>query len=306
MSRFIDITGQQFNRWTVLAHAEPDKWGSAQWLCRCSCKARTEQLVLGKHLKSNHSQSCGCILREQEHGWRFRDLVGQKFNRWEVLAYAGKDAHGQSRWLCRCSCEARTERIVAGCHLKSKTKGSASQSCGCILREREHPSNWIDLIGKKFGRWEVFAYIGTRSGQTMWKCRCSCKKRTEKIVGGADLRNNKSKSCGCIVGEQEHSPKWIDRTGKRWGRLKYIEPLNTKTSNYNMFWVTQCVCGNYKIAIWGGGTKSCGCLLSKEMRSGYGTEGQKTQIKAKILSSVAPCFKTKNQLMEFIKKLEDD
>ena len=31
-TRLIDITGQQFNRWTVIKYV-----GSSSWLCRCSC-----------------------------------------------------------------------------------------------------------------------------------------------------------------------------------------------------------------------------------------------------------------------------
>ena len=37
MSKFIDITNQKFNRWTVLSRADNNKRGEAMWLCRCDC-----------------------------------------------------------------------------------------------------------------------------------------------------------------------------------------------------------------------------------------------------------------------------
>lgn len=53
----------------------------------------------------------------------------------------------------------------------------------------------IDLVGKKFGRWEVIA-PADRTYQTMWQCRCEC--GTERAVSGANLATGHSVSCGCF------------------------------------------------------------------------------------------------------------
>lgn len=56
--RLIDISGQQFDRWTVLQKAGNDSRGGAIWLCRCACG--TERGVLGADLRQGKSRSCGC------------------------------------------------------------------------------------------------------------------------------------------------------------------------------------------------------------------------------------------------------
>ena len=59
-------------------------------------------------------------------GKRTKDLTGQRFTRWTVIGYTGKDNRGHSLWLARCDCG--TERVVHGNHL---TNGQ-SKSCGCL------------------------------------------------------------------------------------------------------------------------------------------------------------------------------
>lgn len=58
-----DLTGRRFGRLTVLGQAGKTKWGDSKWLCRCDCG--NERVVSGGHLKSGHTQSCGCYAREE-------------------------------------------------------------------------------------------------------------------------------------------------------------------------------------------------------------------------------------------------
>ena len=56
--RPIDLTGQRFYRYLVIAPAEPWKPGNATlWLCRCDCGR--EVPVRGSNLRSGNSKSCG-------------------------------------------------------------------------------------------------------------------------------------------------------------------------------------------------------------------------------------------------------
>jgi hypothetical protein len=61
MSALVDITGQRFNRWTVLTQSLT-KNGRATWLCRCECG--TEKVVEGSALRRGKSGSCGCLANE--------------------------------------------------------------------------------------------------------------------------------------------------------------------------------------------------------------------------------------------------
>lgn len=55
----------------------------------------------------------------------------------------------------------------------------------------------IDLTGKRFGGWIVIEQAGNNArGGALWRCRCDC--GTVRAVNGADLRNEKSVSCGCL------------------------------------------------------------------------------------------------------------
>lgn len=57
----------------------------------------------------------------------------------------------------------------------------------------------IDLTGQTFGRWTVMRRAESPTGRTMWLCKCSC--GTERAVFAADLKSQKSKSCGCLRNE---------------------------------------------------------------------------------------------------------
>ena len=60
--RAIDLIGQSFGRLNVIARAENNRYGSAQWLCKCNCGA--EIIIRGCDLRSRNTTSCGCLRRE--------------------------------------------------------------------------------------------------------------------------------------------------------------------------------------------------------------------------------------------------
>lgn len=58
-----------------------------------------------------------------------KSIVGQRFGRWRVTAFAGYKGTNSAHWHCVCDCGVRKE--VAASSLKSKR----STSCGCFCRE---------------------------------------------------------------------------------------------------------------------------------------------------------------------------
>ena len=74
---FKDLTGQTFNRLTVIERAENAKDGKARWRCRCSCG--NEVVVVGKYLRRGTIQSCGCLWREKvtTHGMSHTKIFGK-------------------------------------------------------------------------------------------------------------------------------------------------------------------------------------------------------------------------------------
>jgi hypothetical protein len=119
--RLIDLTGQRFGKWTVLAKAE-SRHNSTRWRCQCDCgRVKT---IFGCSLRDGTSRSCReCMPRG------LIDLTGQRFGSWLVLRRAADAPGGGSsrvrnrRWYARCDCG--RERIVYGAALRNGT----SRSC---------------------------------------------------------------------------------------------------------------------------------------------------------------------------------
>ena len=58
-----DISGQKFGRLTVLYRVFPNsKQGSARWHCVCECGKEID--VDGVKLRTGHTKSCGCLVKE--------------------------------------------------------------------------------------------------------------------------------------------------------------------------------------------------------------------------------------------------
>ena len=86
MTERMDLTGQQFGRWTV-QHAIPTLPGyKTKWFCICACGNRGE--VRTSRLLAGQSQSCGCHAREvlrQRRPWLRRNLKGMRSGKLLVL-----------------------------------------------------------------------------------------------------------------------------------------------------------------------------------------------------------------------------
>ena len=68
MGKVKDLTGQKFNKLTVIKRVENDKRGEATWLCKCECGNSVK--VLGSSLRKGVTKSCGCYKREKFNNYR--------------------------------------------------------------------------------------------------------------------------------------------------------------------------------------------------------------------------------------------
>jgi len=62
ISRNFCLTGQKFGRLTVIKKIGSNKWRKTIWLCKCDCG--NEKSIIGLHLKSGNTKSCGCVRKE--------------------------------------------------------------------------------------------------------------------------------------------------------------------------------------------------------------------------------------------------
>ena len=77
LHHFFDITGQKFNRLTILKYL-----GESKWLCKCDCG--NEKIVQTSSLKSGKTKSCGCYNLEKAKK-PLNNIIGQKFGKLTVL-----------------------------------------------------------------------------------------------------------------------------------------------------------------------------------------------------------------------------
>lgn len=139
----------------------------------------------------------------------------------------------------------------------------------------------IDITGQRFGRLIALKPTENRSskGSIMWLCKCDC--GTIKEISIANLRNKRTKSCGCLAREltsKRQSESGYNLTGKRFGRLKVIKAVG-KRKNDGRIWLCKCDCGNTTEVsartLVSGHTRSCGCLQIEHItRLGLSNKGK--------------------------------
>lgn len=63
---------------------------------------------------------------------------------------------------------------------------------------------YIDITGKVYGKLTVESFAGFAGRETLWNCICSC--GNETTVRKGNLRSGTTRSCGCLVFENQPRP----------------------------------------------------------------------------------------------------
>ncbi len=241
--RFVDLTGQRFNRLTAIKPMEKNKQGGySYWLFKCDCG--NEKIINKYGVKSGYVQSCGCYNREQTFARFFQDLTGQRFGALTVI----KKSPRRYYWICKCDCG--TVKDLQGRNLKTHR----SQSCGCLTYkhyletiQKKHDITGLkfnyltairfdnngcltqskafkDITGERFGRLKAIKIAKRYKRLIYWSCLCDC--GNEIITQGSLLRNGTTQSCGCLKADLAKqrtgvlSPRYIN--GKSINKDGYV------------------------------------------------------------------------------------
>lgn len=88
-NRFIDLAGQKFARLAVVRVHGKAARGSITWECQCDCGKAV--VVIGSHLRSGNTKSCGClnvegiIARSTTHGHSRKGRITSEFHTWASM-----------------------------------------------------------------------------------------------------------------------------------------------------------------------------------------------------------------------------
>lgn len=163
---------------------------------------------------------------------KLQDLTDRQFGMLHVIRRVEDKKRGRPMWLCECQCGNTV--TVSSTNL---TRQNGTRSCGCIRHVL--PSTLIDLTGQEFGRLKVISHDLSKQAhknKAYWICQCSCGNTVS--VCSEELRNGKTKSCGCLKRELKY-----DLTGQVFGFLEVIEPTKNNRINSNETrW--KCLCQN--------------------------------------------------------------
>lgn len=116
MRKPADITGQKFNRLTVLGPAPRNGRKFPHWHCRCDCG--NETVAQGSAIKNGHTKSCGCWNMEKihernlKHGHAHEGKISPTYTTWASMVnrcanpnepsygrYGGRGIQVCERWL---------------------------------------------------------------------------------------------------------------------------------------------------------------------------------------------------------------
>lgn len=199
-----DFVGRKFGMLTVKEYAF-SRNGKRYWNCVCDC-GNTAQ-VSSSDLGTGNTKSCGC----QKYSASVKNLegakkpaipmIGKRFGRLLVTGEAGHDDAGHLLYSCKCDCG--NSAVVLG----SLLRNGGTKSCGCLAIEIRRnigkaskgraSSRALKLEGRVFGTLTVMSREGSnKSGQALWRCRCTCGKET--LVTSARLTTGHTTSCGCL------------------------------------------------------------------------------------------------------------
>ena len=129
---FINLTGKEFGRWTVVSFAGKEKKGKYMWnvICECGNKSTLNSNVLKRGL----SKSCGCLGHAGTRG----NLLDKKFGPLTVVEeWLGERKEYQKHnrhWLCLCDCGDTI--VLSGRNLVNGiNKTCGHRNCRAISRE---------------------------------------------------------------------------------------------------------------------------------------------------------------------------
>lgn len=135
---------------------------------------------------------------------RTEDLTGKVFGELTVIEFTrsySKNRH----WKCLCSCGKEVE-------LSTRQIKHDRKSCGHL----GYQHRYTDLIGQVFGDLTVIDQNPTKRRLRQWVCKCRC--GNQRIATTAELRANRTTTCGAHL--LRSGSKYKEIWGSLWNNIR--------------------------------------------------------------------------------------
>ena len=212
MSKKIDLTGQTINRLVVIREYGRDKHGKVLWLCRCLGKngddCGKEVVVTAEHLRSGHTQSCGCLQRERS------TTHGCTREPWYPTYKTMMQRCGHFKGAPECDSRLYRDRGIAVCELWQKSPRDFGD---WLLAHGWHHGLQIDRIDNNQG------YCPENCRVVTPKENLNNRRNTLRLDDGTPLAMFCT-SIGINTREGERPTKKYNRILKMWSQAHKIHP----------------------------------------------------------------------------------
>lgn len=183
-----DLTGKQFNDWTVIRYIGPNEW-------ECMCKCGTVKTVQAQALKNGNSKMC-----HKCAGSELIDLTGKEYGDITVIEYAGDKS-----WKCKCKCG--NISIVKGQKIRNGLYNRCTQ---CAYKEIRKSAK--DTLIEKYGDYSYHHRVLPRTEEQL--TAISCKEELERFIQNKGLCGCCTKTLAKYLGINEHNTlRYIHKYG---------------------------------------------------------------------------------------------
>jgi hypothetical protein len=142
--KYENLQGKKFGR-LIVKNLHTKNRKNIKWMCECDCGNTTT--VKHDHLKSGHTQSCGCYNKDRIRETKIENLVGKKYNLLTPIKIDEQKSKIKKKiyWWCKCNC-GKECNILSSSIVSGNTK-----SCGCLRKNQKkekHP-RWNPNISQE-------------------------------------------------------------------------------------------------------------------------------------------------------------
>lgn len=202
--KFIDLTGQVFDKWTVLKRGSNDKQNKIKWFCKCACGITRD--VRSKDLRRGESKGC-----QKCRNGRFRHGLSRTPT-YKIWAYMIARCHNPKdtayKWYGNRGikvCQSWRDDFLNFLEDMGKRpnersidridndKGYSKDNCRWATRkEQDYNKQKSVKVGKIYHGWNLIRRLESWQ-KSEWECSF-CKKR---IIYFTSLVKTGRKKCGC-------------------------------------------------------------------------------------------------------------